>query len=94
MNRSTRRSTRKRTAVKQAVKITPKPKFAKQGVDFADLDVGDFFLHENRLCVKRTGHDPHGNDQCGLDMADGYSFTGLCGTYVLPVNVEIKWTRK
>lgn len=87
MNRITRGSTNTRKV--QSVKITPKPKFARQGVDFADLDTGSFFLHQDCLCIKQVGLE-----QTGLDLTDGDSFRRLSGIYVLPVNVEIKWTRK
>ena len=84
MNRNTR------TRTPKPVKITPALKSAQQGVDFADLDDGASFLHNNCLCSKRAD-----GDQEGLDLDDnGQCFFNLCGTYVLPVNVEIKWTMK
>ena len=91
MNRTSRtrtsRTSRARTV--PSTKITPKPKFKRQGVDFAELNPGDWFLHRDCLCVKMDGID-----QEGLDPMDGLCFADLCGTYVLPVTVEIKWTKK
>jgi hypothetical protein len=78
-----------RTKTTPNTKITPKPKFKRQGVDFAELNPGDWFLYHDSLCVKRAD----GNQE-GLDPSDGDCFFGLCGEYVLPVTVEIKWTKK
>ncbi len=87
MERTTRGTRTKKE--QQAVKITPKPKFSRQGVDFAELNNGTFFLYQDCLCIKQSG-----TGQLGVDVEDGASFSNLCGTYVLPVNVEIKWTKK
>jgi len=75
------------------MKITPRPRFNKQGVDFADLDVTDWFIFDNHLCMK-IPEEEDGPTQLAIDMADGETYTDMCGQYVLPVDVEIKWKRK
>ncbi len=75
------------------MKITPKPKFKKQGVDFAELKIKDWFIYNDRLCMK-TSDNQMGGTQSALDTSDGQHFMDMCGEYVLPVGVEIKWKRK
>ena len=85
--------TTKRTSKKAGVKITPKPKFKKQGVDFADLSINAWFIYNNTLCIK-VDDDYTAHNQTALDTTDGRHFSDLCGVHVLPVDVEIKWKLK
>lgn len=85
MNRESRRRTQK----KKGIKITPKPKFKKQGVDFADLEPGDYFIHSNELCIKLRS-----TNQEAVNTLNGQIYYKLCGFYVLPADVEIKWMHK
>ena len=70
-------------------KITPKPKFKLQGVDFADLETGDYFLYKNTLLIKTSV-----GKQRAVDVLTGCDWSEFCGEYVQPVDVEIKWKRK
>jgi len=72
-----------------STKVTPKPKFKMQGVDFASLSMGDYFLHDDSLLVKTSV-----GDQRAVDVKTGIDYCNLCGEYVRPVDVEIKWKRK
>lgn len=72
-------------------KVTPKPKFKKQGVDFKELKAGDYFLYDDCLLVKV---DPEVGDQQAVDVDNGDHYIEMCGEYVLPVDVEIKWKRR
>lgn len=74
-------------------KVTPKPKFKRQGVDFAELKVNDWFLFNDRLCVKVSDSQIDGH-QAAFDTSDGGHFVDMCGEFVLLVDVEIKWKRK
>ena len=73
-----------------SVKVTPKPKFKKQGVDFAELGVGDHFIHADELCVV----DKDTDEQSATNIATGEVYGQMCGNYVRPVDVEIKWKWK
>ena len=78
----------------KAMKITPRPRFKKQGVDFADLAIKDWFIYDNHLCMKLPDEFESDETQCAIDITDGETYTDMCGEYVLPVDVEIKWKRK
>ncbi len=71
-----------------SVKITPKPKFKLQGVDFATLKPRDCFLYMDELCMKAI------KDQGAISLSDGAYLYDMCGEYVQPVDVEIKWKRQ
>lgn len=76
-----------------SAKVTPKPKFKKQGVDFAELEVKDWFIYDEGLFMKTP--DGNGNvAQGAIDILDGEYIEDMCGEYVRPVDVEIKWKRK
>jgi len=76
------------------LKITPKPNFKRQGVDFAELNIKDWFIYDNRLCMKTPNEEAVDDTQLAVDVMDGEYFTDMCGEHVLPVDVEIRWKRK
>lgn len=57
-------------------------------VNFADLKPNDCFLLNNELWMKEE------EDQYATNLCTGGIRNNLCGTMVLPVDVEIKWTKK
>lgn len=70
-------------------KITPKLS-PDVGIDFADIGDGDCFLLRNDLWQKSE----EVGDQSAQCLSDGEMETELCGTTVIPVDVEIKWTKQ
>lgn len=71
-------------------RIRPKPRFKRQGVDFAELNAGDYFIFSDELYVKTK---PISNQET-TRLADGQRVECMCGEFVLPVDVEITWKRK
>ncbi len=69
-------------------KITPKLK-REVGVDFEILAGKDCFLWKGDLWFKID----KGN-QDAFSLSDGSYRSELYGTMVIPVNVQIKWTKK
>ena len=76
------------------MKITPRTRFKKQGVDFAELKDTDWFIYSDHLCMKVPDEDDSPHSQCAVDMSDGETYDDMCGQFVLPVDVEIRWKRK
>ena len=72
------------------VKITPKPRFKRQGVNFAELEIRDCFIWDEELFMKTNQTD----NQEAVSLSDGRTIGDMCTEFVLPVNVEIKWTKK
>ena len=75
-----------------STKVTPKPKFKLQGVDFTKLSVEDCFLHDDTLCMKIS--NDIGDGQACVDLMNGEAYQDMCGQLVQPVDVEIKWKRQ
>lgn len=75
-----------------SVKITPKPKFKLQGVDFATLQYRDCFLWEDTLMMKICTEKS--DDQVAVNLNAGDLSYSMCGEFVRPVDVEIKWKRQ
>ncbi len=72
-----------------SVKVTPKPKFKTQGVDFADVEVGGYFLGDDTLHIKLDSIN-----QTAVDVATGKIYKDMCGIYVRPVDVVITWKQQ
>ena len=73
-------------------KVTPKPKFKLQGVKFETLSAGDCFLWDSSLMMRLPVVITDG--QAAVNLSDGQAYDDLCGSYVRPVDVEIKWKRQ
>lgn len=58
--------------------------------DYIDLNAGDCFIWNDSLCIKPEETD----DQCAVDLENGSIYEDMCGELVMPVDVEIKWTKK
>ncbi len=69
-------------------KITPKLK-REAGVVFEDLAGKSCFLWKDDLWLKIDGES-----QNAFSLSDGSYRSELRGTVVIPVEVEIKWTKK
>jgi len=72
-----------------SVKITPKLKPDVSQVDFEELNPRDCFIMDGGLWMK---HDRSDN-QDAFCLSNGDNDFNLCGTMVIPVNVEIKWSK-
>lgn len=75
--------------VNKMPKITPKLTPDK-GVDFTTLNEGDCFLLRGDLWQKSMKD----GDQLAQCLSDGEIEADLCGTTVVPADVEIKWTKQ
>lgn len=71
-------------------RISPKINIAIPNLPkFEDLEAGDCFILNNKLWIKDNS-----DDQTGICLEDGNVEDGLCDEFVIPVDVEIKWTKK
>ena len=73
------------------MKITPKIEDKRRTVDYADLKDGECFLYNLDLYIK----EDFDGFQYGICLTDGEAYVSeMCGTQVVPVNCEIKWSYK
>jgi len=71
-------------------RVQPGGLSADQLVDYADLNDGDAFIYEDQLFIKC---DYSCQEAVSLDEGV-YTLEEMCGTMVLPVNIEVKWFKK
>ncbi|HDY67358.1 MAG TPA: hypothetical protein ENH85_06190 [Candidatus Scalindua sp.] len=69
-------------------KITPSLRKETEYVDYEELAEGDCYLWNGDLWIKTN------EDQIGTSLSNGTFEDNLCGTMVIPVNIEIKWSKK
>ena len=75
---------------KKISRVQPGGPSADQLVDYADLDDGDAFVYEEQLFIK---YDYSQQEGVCLDES-ACTCEDMCGTMVLPVNIEVKWFKK
>jgi hypothetical protein len=80
--------TKKKVTHTKITPAIPKAKVVRHPV-FEDLKAGEKFLMGGKLYVKDNSED-----QIGINLLTGEIEHELCGTEVIPVNVEIKWTKR
>ena len=73
------------------MKVIPKIRNKHKTVNYTDLKEGDAFVYGGDLYIKETIHD----GQYGICLNDVNDFIeNMCGTQVIPVNAEIRWSYK
>ena len=71
-------------------RISPAIPKSTNGVEYADLDDGDAFIHNGKLYIKM---DAHGQE--GIGLGGGWDvLDDMCGIYVIPVDIQITWKEK
>ena len=80
-------------AVKKITKNKVIPKLITTAilVDYTDLNYGAYFLMGGSLWIKEAIDDD--NQGASSIITGGYK-CDLCGTMVIPINVEIHWNKK
>ena len=72
-----------------SVKITPKMPRVEKSKSYANMKNRDFFIKENRLYIKCDL-----GDQNAVCVQDGNFEDELGNFHLIPVDVEIKWTKR
>ncbi len=72
------------------MKITPKITSTHKTVDYSDLKEGNAFMYGGDLYIKSS----YGEQMAFCLNESDSCLDGMCGTQVIPVNAEIKWSYK
>lgn len=71
------------------VKITPRMPKVPKSKEYEDMKSGEFFLSGDSLYIKCDV-----GNQDAVCIQDGMLHNEFCNFETIPVDVEIKWTRK
>lgn len=78
----------KKSLTKKSVKIYPEVSTKDEFVEVGSLNIGEFFLYDNQLWML-TVSDPY-----AVSLSNNKEQEFLYEIKVIPVNVEIKWTKR
>ena len=76
-------------AKKKIVRISPKIGLDVTGITYGQLNDGVCFIWDKQLWIKADF-----NAQEAINLATGEMISDMCEYVVIPVDVEIKWTKK